>query len=109
MALNGVGNVELLCVNAEHFSRNMLGSRTWAGRVEGRRYNFDTVLVDPPRAGLDASTRGKVAAYPFIMVRQDRHRTPLLPLASRVMEVALGLLSRWRGVHRGWDDLPCHA
>ena len=81
MALNGVGNVELLCVNAEHFSRNMLGSRTWAGRVEGRRYNFDTVLVDPPRAGLDASTRGKVAAYPFIMVRQERHRIPLPPLS----------------------------
>lgn len=81
MALNGVENVELLCVNAEHFSRNMLGSRTWAGRVEGRRYNFDTVLVDPPRAGLDASTRGKVAAYPFIMVRQERHRIPLAPLA----------------------------
>ena len=67
MALNGVTNVHCMCVNAQYFSRNMLGSQTWTSQSNGQRYNFGAVLVDPPRAGLDDFTRSKVANYPYIM------------------------------------------
>jgi tRNA G37 N-methylase Trm5 len=60
MKLNGVDNVECMCVNAQHFSRNMLGSQTWRAQAGGRRYSFSAVLVDPPRAGLDKFTCSKV-------------------------------------------------
>ena len=60
MKLNGVENVECLCVNAQYFSRNMLGSQTWRAQGGGHRYRFNAVLVDPPLAGLDTFTCSKV-------------------------------------------------
>ena len=63
MALNGVTNVHCMCVNAQYFSRNMLGSQTWTSQSNGQRYNFGAVLVDPPRAGLDDFTRSKAALH----------------------------------------------
>lgn len=66
MTLNGVSNVHCMCVNAQYFSRNMLGSQSWKS-PGGEQYSFGAVLVDPPRAGLDDFTRTKVANYPYIM------------------------------------------
>ena len=66
-ALNGAINVKFLCVNAAYFSRNILGSCKWTDKVGGADYNFDVVLVDPPRAGLDAHTCRKIATYGHIL------------------------------------------
>jgi hypothetical protein len=52
--LNGVPptRARCICVNAQYFSRNLLGSRTWKDKVGGVPYHFEACLVDPPRAGL---------------------------------------------------------
>ena len=71
--LNGISNATALCVNARYFSRNMLGSRSFALKPTGQanagrtEFSFQAVLVDPPRAGLDDYTRVKIARYRFIL------------------------------------------
>lgn len=75
MKLNGVENVECMCVNAQYFSRNMLGSQTWRTQAGGRRYSFNAVLVDPPRAGLDKFTCSKVRSeFTHLLSRTQLNR-----------------------------------
>ncbi|MFD2167288.1 tRNA (uridine(54)-C5)-methyltransferase TrmA [Thalassotalea euphylliae] len=52
---NGIDNVSIIRMSSEEFTQAMNGERTFR-RLEGfdlTSYKFDTVLVDPPRAGLD--------------------------------------------------------
>lgn len=56
IASNKLENVDILRMSAEEFSEAMNGTRQFR-RLEGFHldsYGYDTVLVDPPRAGLDA-------------------------------------------------------
>jgi tRNA (uracil-5-)-methyltransferase len=67
--MNGINNVEFVRMSSEEFSEALKGD------VEKRRlqnidltsYDFGTVLVDPPRAGLDALTLNVVSQYQRIL------------------------------------------
>ncbi|MAG77353.1 MAG: tRNA (uridine(54)-C5)-methyltransferase TrmA [Colwelliaceae bacterium] len=53
--MNKIDNVDIVRMSSEEFTQAMNGERTFR-RLEGfdlTSYQFDTVLVDPPRAGLD--------------------------------------------------------
>lgn len=52
---NNIENIDIVRMSSEEFSQAMNGERKFR-RLEGfdlTDYNYDTVLVDPPRAGLD--------------------------------------------------------
>lgn len=52
---NNIDNINIVRMSSEEFSQAMNGERKFR-RLEGfdlTTYNYDTVLVDPPRAGLD--------------------------------------------------------
>ena len=52
---NGIDNIDIVRMSSEEFSQAMNGERKFR-RLEDfdlTTYNYDTVLVDPPRAGLD--------------------------------------------------------
>ncbi|QDP02502.1 tRNA (uridine(54)-C5)-methyltransferase TrmA [Thalassotalea sp. PS06] len=52
---NGIENLKIIRMSSEEFSQAMNGERTFR-RLEGldlKQYGYQTVLVDPPRAGLD--------------------------------------------------------
>lgn len=67
--LNQITNVDVVRISAEDFSRVLRGELT-TRRMKGielRDYDFRAVLVDPPRAGLDADTVGQVQLYDHIL------------------------------------------
>jgi tRNA (uracil-5-)-methyltransferase len=52
---NNIDNIDIVRMSSEEFSQAMNGDRKFR-RLENfdlTAYNYDTVLVDPPRAGLD--------------------------------------------------------
>ncbi|RHW75677.1 tRNA (uridine(54)-C5)-methyltransferase TrmA [Colwellia sp. RSH04] len=52
---NNIDNIDIVRMSSEEFSQAMNGERQFR-RLEGfdlTQYSYDTVLVDPPRAGLD--------------------------------------------------------
>lgn len=58
IAVNQIDNVQILRMSAEELTQAMQGVRAFR-RLEGidlTRYQFTTLLVDPPRSGLDAGT-----------------------------------------------------
>ena len=58
LADNGVNNVELVRLSAEELTQALSGVREFR-RLQGvdlSSYNFGTVFVDPPRAGMDPDT-----------------------------------------------------
>jgi len=66
---NKLDNVKIVRLSAEEFTEAMQGKRTFS-RLEGislDQYNFTTVLVDPPRAGLDEPSLRMIQAYDNII------------------------------------------
>ncbi len=69
LAANGIDNAVVARMSAEEFAEAL------AGEKKGRRvsemalddYAFTTVLVDPPRAGLDAASCERLREYPRIV------------------------------------------
>lgn len=69
ITVNQLENMQILRMSVEEFSQAMQGARRF-NRLQGielTRYQFSTVLVDPPRAGLDAQTLCLIQAYPHIL------------------------------------------
>lgn len=69
IAQNHLDNVKIVRLAAEEFTQAMKGERTFS-RLEGlvlSDYNFSTVLVDPPRAGLDLDSLRMIQAYDNIL------------------------------------------
>ncbi|MFC3093616.1 tRNA (uridine(54)-C5)-methyltransferase TrmA [Alteromonas sediminis] len=66
---NAIDNVIIARLSAEEFVDALAGNRTYTrlGHINLDSYNFTTVLVDPPRAGLDAATLSYVQAYDNII------------------------------------------
>ncbi|KAJ1425279.1 uracil-5--methyltransferase-domain-containing protein [Ochromonadaceae sp. CCMP2298] len=58
--LNGIGNIKIARLSSEEFSDAHSGKKQFNRLQEGgiaiKDYQISTVLVDPPRAGLDADT-----------------------------------------------------
>jgi tRNA (uracil-5-)-methyltransferase len=66
---NHIDNVTILRMSAEEFTQAMNGEREFK-RLRGitlSEYECDTVLVDPPRAGLDDATIAMIQKYDHIV------------------------------------------
>jgi len=62
---NNIDNINIVRMSSEEFSQAMNGERQFR-RLEGfdlTAYNYDTVLVDPPRAGLDKDSVELVSRF----------------------------------------------
>lgn len=69
IAANQLENVDIIRMSSEEFSQAMNGERTFR-RLEGfdlSTYSYDTVLVDPPRAGLDPDSCELVSRFERII------------------------------------------
>ncbi|MDN3653652.1 tRNA (uridine(54)-C5)-methyltransferase TrmA [Thalassotalea ponticola] len=69
IAANRVENLAIIRMSAEEFSQAMNGERTFR-RLEGfdlSHYSYDTVLVDPPRAGMDIDSCRLAARFDKII------------------------------------------
>ena len=57
-ALNGIENIEFIRMSSEEFveARNKVREFTRMKNVDLDSYNFSTIFMDPPRAGLDETT-----------------------------------------------------
>jgi tRNA (uracil-5-)-methyltransferase len=68
-AVNAVANLQILRMSSEELTQALRGDRPFR-RLEGislADYHFRCVLVDPPRAGLDADTLAFIAQFPHII------------------------------------------
>lgn len=66
---NGIDNVTILRMSAEEFTSAMRGEREFR-RLQGidlKSFNCNTILVDPPRAGLDDETVKMIQDYDNII------------------------------------------
>ncbi|VDY46651.1 tRNA (uracil-5)-methyltransferase [Salmonella enterica subsp. enterica serovar Daytona] len=69
IAANHIDNVQIIRMAAEEFTQAMNGVREF-NRLQGidlKRYQCETIFVDPPRSGLDSETEKMVQAYPRIL------------------------------------------
>jgi len=69
IAQNKVTNLDIIRMSSEEFTQAMKGERTFS-RLDGidlSSYNCQTILVDPPRAGMDTLTCDLVANYESII------------------------------------------
>lgn len=83
-ALNNIKNVTLVRMSAEDFSAVMAGEKKSrrAAEAEIDSFNCETVLVDPPRAGLDKDTVELVRQYNRIVYISCNPETLVENLAS---------------------------
>jgi tRNA (uracil-5-)-methyltransferase len=67
--INNIKNVHIARMSAEEFSSALAGDREFRRLkdVDLSSYQFSTVLVDPPRAGLDAATTQLVSRFDQIL------------------------------------------
>jgi len=66
---NNIDNIDIVRMSSEEFSQAMNGERKFR-RLEGfdlTTYSYDTVLVDPPRAGLDVDSVKLVSRFNTII------------------------------------------
>ncbi|WP_394176087.1 tRNA (uridine(54)-C5)-methyltransferase TrmA [Thalassotalea litorea] len=66
---NGINNLKIIRMSSEEFSQAMNKERTFR-RLEGldlSQYGYQTVLVDPPRAGLDPDSVELVSRFDQIL------------------------------------------
>jgi tRNA (uracil-5-)-methyltransferase len=66
---NGIDNIDVVRLSSEELALILKGERS-SRKVQGlalEQCRFTTVLVDPPRAGLDRHTVEQISAYPHIL------------------------------------------
>ncbi|MCH9690444.1 MAG: tRNA (uridine(54)-C5)-methyltransferase TrmA [Gammaproteobacteria bacterium] len=81
---NGISNLTLVRMSSEELTQAMDGVRSFRRlqEIDLGSYNFSTVLVDPPRAGLDANTCAMIARFPRILYISCNPETQLQNLAT---------------------------
>ncbi|MEH6472486.1 MAG: tRNA (uridine(54)-C5)-methyltransferase TrmA [Halopseudomonas sp.] len=69
LQLNGIDNVAIARLSSEEFTEAMNKVRAFRRlrEIDLDSYNFSTVLVDPPRSGLDDGTRALVQHYQYVL------------------------------------------
>ena len=79
IAVNGVENLDIVRLSSEEFTQAIDKVRPFRRLkdVDLDSYDFSTVLVDPPRAGLDADTCAMIARYPRILYISCNPQTQL--------------------------------
>lgn len=67
--MNGIENIQVARMSAEDFSSALAGDREFRRLkdINLSSYEFSTVLVDPPRAGLDAATTQLISRFDNIL------------------------------------------
>ncbi len=68
-ALNDIKNIDFIRMSAEEFVEGLQEKRTFRRleHIDLKAYNFDSIFVDPPRAGLDDTTRALVKDFDTII------------------------------------------
>ena len=68
-ALNGVDNVQIARMSSEEFTRALEGERAYRRLqdIDLSSYHFSSILVDPPRAGLDEKTEQLLTRFDNIL------------------------------------------
>ncbi|WP_193164390.1 tRNA (uridine(54)-C5)-methyltransferase TrmA [Microbulbifer hainanensis] len=81
---NGVDNLDIVRLSSEEFTQAIDKVRPFRRLkdIDLDSYEFSTVLVDPPRAGLDADTCAMVARFPRILYISCNPETQLENLAE---------------------------
>ena len=94
--LNGVDNITFVRMSSEEFTEALEGRRrfTRLKDIDLGSYDIGTVLVDPPRAGLDEGTRRLIARFDTILYISCNPETLARDLQElsrthRVMDAAL--------------------
>jgi tRNA (uracil-5-)-methyltransferase len=66
---NNIDNIDIVRMSSEEFSQAMAGQRSFRRLADFdlTTYKFDTVLVDPPRAGLDADSIALISQFKQIV------------------------------------------
>lgn len=71
IAENGVENIEIARLAAEEFTQAYNGEREFRrlqeAQIDMQSYHFDTVFVDPPRAGIDTDTLNLLQGFERII------------------------------------------
>lgn len=69
IAMNKISNIDIVRMSSEEFSQAMNGERKFRRLADFdlTAYNYDTVLVDPPRAGLDPDSVELVSRFKDII------------------------------------------
>ena len=69
IASNNKDNIKIVRISSEEFSQAMNGERTFRrlADIDLTDYNYETVLVDPPRAGLDDDSLELVSRFERIV------------------------------------------
>lgn len=71
LTLNHINNVQVARLSAEEFCQARAGQRVFrrllTESISLADYDFSAVLVDPPRAGLDAATLALIGEFPRIL------------------------------------------
>ena len=67
--LNGIENVKIARMSSEEFTSALMGEREFRRlqEIDLGSYQFSTILVDPPRAGLDKATEQLVSRFDNIL------------------------------------------
>lgn len=84
IAANGVENLAIVRLSSEEFTQAIDKVRPFRRLkdIDLDSYDFSTVLVDPPRAGLDADTCAMIARFPRILYISCNPETQLENLAE---------------------------
>lgn len=68
---SGIENIKLARLSAEEFTEAYTGQREFRRlkehKIEIRDYDFSTLFIDPPRAGLDSTTLSLAAHFNYII------------------------------------------
>lgn len=94
--VNQAENVKIIRMSAEEFAQALNGTRQFR-RLQGidfTDYQFETVLVDPPRSGLNTETINMIQTYPnilYISCNSETLRKNLQTLTKthKIIELAL--------------------
>lgn len=84
IAVNEIKNLQIIRMSAEDFSDAIAGGREYT-RLKGidlKSYDCKTILVDPPRAGLDSHTLSLIQNYESILYISCNPHTLMLNLKS---------------------------
>ena len=102
--VNNIDNVEIVRLSAEEFTEALRTGRQFS-RLNGidlSGYNFTTVLVDPPRAGLDEESLKMIQDYPeiiYISCNPDTLAANLATLSQTHDLVASALFDQFPFTH----------
>lgn len=93
---NGVTNCSVIRLSSEEFTQAINGVRPFRRlrEVDLQSYNFSTVFVDPPRAGLDAGTLDLVSQFQHIVYiscnpQSLRRNVATLSQSHRIVKAAV--------------------